>query len=368
MRVRSPAGAHRERREHTPASVVRALGCLLGAAIAFAAAGCAAAPRPEVLRRIEQIDEAHVRAHIVALATEIGPRSALDATQTGRAVAYLEGQLRAFGYDPHEEVYYLGGARQCNVIAELPGTLAHAPVLEIGAHYDTVPLSPGADDNASGVAAVLEVARAAAGARCERTLRFCLFSAEEPDPCLIGSGVHVFRLVALAGGIEPGEWAGSGLDAPPREWAETCHDALDGAIVLDGVGYRTDAEDSQRTPARIPLVVSPPSRGDFVAVIGNFASSELGSAFEDAADRYVPDLSVYSAKRVGGFFRDASRSDHASYWRRDLRGILVTDTGPFRAPTYHDPSDLAATLDFAFLARIARAVAAAALERAGMRS
>jgi Zn-dependent M28 family amino/carboxypeptidase len=322
-------------------------------------AGCASVSRPEVGARIAEIEEARVRAHVRALA-DIGPRPAGDAEAARRTLAYIDGQLRALGLEPEEErfvatvfvpeeaeavVYLTTGERELrNLLVELPGVTEPDVILEIGAHYDTVHGTVGADDNASGVAGLLEIARALAGARHERTLRLCFFAGEENGPSggLRGSGAHVERI----------------LDEEARREHH-------GILVLEMIGYATDEPDTQATPVRIPLVLWPPDQGNFIAVVGNMASGGLGNRFEDAAERYVPELPYYSLNRLGGFLSDAARSDHFRYWEAGLPGVMLTDTSNFRNPHYHDPSDTPDTLNYAFLRDVARATAATALEWAG---
>ena len=104
--------------------------------------------------------------------------------------------------------------------------------------------------------------------------------------------------------------------------------------------------------------------GNFIAVVGNLRSGSLGNRFEDAADTYVPELPYFSANRLGGFFRDALRSDHKPYWDNGYRAIMLTDTANFRNPHYHQPSDVSDTLNYTFLQGVTRATAATLLEAA----
>jgi hypothetical protein len=106
---------------------------------------------------------------------------------------------------------------------------------------------------------------------------------------------------------------------------------------------------------------SPPTTGNFIAVVGNFRSGGLGNRFERAAKDYVPALPYFSANRVGGLFRDALRSDHKPYWDEGYRAIMLTDTANFRNPHYHRASDTPDTLNFTFLRRVTQAVAATLL-------
>jgi hypothetical protein len=294
--------------------------------------------REDLVDMLQDIRTTRLRTHVDAL-TGIGPRPADNALATERTLAYLSGQLRAMGYEPIEEAVPVAGgaASDINLIAERAG--ADPAILEIGAHYDTVPDSPGADDNASGVAALLEVARQIAKTRTRRTLRLIFFAAEEPG--LRGSTGHVARIRRRG-------------------------DDIAGTIVLEMIGYATDRPDSQASPARIPLLFWPPTRGNFITVVGNLASGGLGNRFESTLRRQVPRLPLFSINRLGALFKDAMRSDHKPYWDAGLRAIMLTDTAEFRNPNYHRPSDLPMTLNYEFLRQTTQAVAATALTWAGM--
>ena len=308
---------------------------------ALLVAGCTEdAQRKDIADLIGQIDQLRLRSHVASL-TEAGPRPANDVQATRHAVDYIKAQLVSFGYQPFEESPGAAavpvdrdGAGFINIIAEHSGSETPASILELGAHYDTVATSPGADDNASGVAAILEVARVLSQVTMKATVRFCFFAREENGR--EGSLYHVQQI-------------------------QRRNEDMDGAIILEMVGYATDRPDTQRTPARIPWLFSPPTTGNFVAVVGNLHSGGLGNRFENALVSHVPTLPYFSANRVGGFFRDALRSDHKPYWDSGYRAIMLTDTANFRNPHYHQPSDTTETLNFGFLQRIAQATAATLL-------
>lgn len=336
-------------------------GSLLGVA-ALALVGCSGIGRREdVAAVVEEISEAELRRHVAALADDIGPRPPHEDATTDATVAYLLVELRALGYDAREEPYAAwyskieratepNGSRvvrlvsprevrRVNVLAELTGTEDPRSVLEIGAHYDTVFSSPGADDNASGVAGVLEAARVLRDFRCEHTIRFVLFGSEEYGKD--GSRSHV----AAMNDEERGRFLG--------------------LINLDAVGFTSSEPDSQveLVPWWFP-VPGLPDTGDFVLVVGKSGSAALGNDFEDALDAYVPELPYYSGNRIGGWFDDAYRSDHANYWEAGLPAVFITGTGEFRNPSYHRPGDASGTLDYVFLRRVVQAAVATALHLA----
>jgi len=311
--------------------IISFLSCLL------LVGGCTEdAQRKDIADLVDQVDQVRLRSHVAAL-TEYGPRPAGDMRATHHAVNYIKAQLVSFGYQPFEESPDLtaaqnqAGAGFVNIIAEFSGSRTPPGILELGAHYDTVATSPGADDNASGVAAVLEIARVLSQATMKPTVRFCFFALEEDGRD--GSRYHVQQIQAR-------------------------NENMNGAIILEMVGYATERQDTQRTPARIPWLFSPPTTGNFVAVVGNLRSGGLGNHFEKALTTYVPALPYFSANRVGGLFRDALRSDHKPYWDAGYRAIMLTDTANFRNPHYHRPSDTTDTLNFGFLQQITQAIAA----------
>jgi aminopeptidase YwaD len=275
------------------------------------------------------VTESSLRAEVEALVA-IGPRP-YDGPGGRLAVEHLARRLEELGYRPRRSAFGVR-ASEVNLLVEIPGARAGPPV-EIGAHHDTVPGSPGADDNASGVAALLEIARALRGQVPVRPIRLCLFGREESG--MGGSSHHV----------------------------STLEGDTDGIFVLEMVGFRTRAAGSQRTPLRIPLLFSPPRTGEFIAVVANARSRALTGAFVRAARRHVPGLPVFGVRWLGGLLAAAARSDHLPYWRARRLGVMVTDTADLRNPHYHRASDTAATLDYQFLRDVTRATLAAALAR-----
>ena len=295
------------------------------------AAGCTEnRSQQDVATLVANVDQARLSGHIAALLKQ-GPRDRANAAAVQHSVEYIRSQLTQYGYQPYTETLAAGGV---NILAERHGADSPGRILELAAHYDTVADTPGADDNASGVAALLEIARLLIQAQPGDTIRFCFFAHEEDGRA--GSRHHVQAV---------------------RER----NDPLVGAIILEMIGYATDQPLSQDTPLRIPLLFSPPTTGNFIAVAGNLRSGGLGNRFEQAADTYVPTLPYFSANRLAGFLKDALRSDHSSYWENGYQAIMLTDTANFRNPHYHRPSDTLETLNLDFLQNVTRAVLASLL-------
>ena len=277
--------------------------------------------------------------HISVLCDDIGSRSGAEPESLGRARDYISQTLREMGYDVTLQSYdYTSSAHArsltaANVIARPGGAKRKAGGrgdILIGAHYDTVAGTVGADDNASAVAVMLETARLLKGE--DRPLRFTAFTLEEPP--------HFFTSTQ-----------GS------RFYARHHGKEISAALVLEMVGY-TSAR--QQYPFLLRWA-GYPKRGDFVGVIGDGRSRRLvrnvARAFKSVGD--LPTESLWVPLR--GWLLPAVRlSDHASFWDRGIPAVMITDTAFMRNPNYHTAADRPETLDLGFMAKVARATAAAA--------
>ena len=317
--------------------------------------GCHNAANPYIKSVVNDVNEVYLREHITQL-TSIGSRFSNHENSVGsvyisnpnaqaQKIAYLSKCLEDYGYNVHQSVFNVSplyGGKGINLIAFKKGTVEPEKVLELGAHYDTY-ANPGADDNCSGVAGVLEAARILSKIPTEKSIRFCLYDLEEVGNHL-GSKHHVILV--------------------KNKSLNSKDEIFDGIINLDMIGYATDQKNTQKTPIRIPLFIDPPRTGNFILIVGNFESSYLGSDFELAIKKYADDLNYFSAKHIGGWFADANRSDQASYWKNDLPAIMITDTGEFRSSYYHQNSDSIETLNFIFLSQVVKATLGTILEYA----
>lgn len=275
---------------------------------------------------------ARIGQHIAAL-TNAGSRHAENPSGVEAALEYLSSTLASLGYQVHEQ-HYGDESHQINLTVET-GTHHGAGILDLGAHWDTVAGSPGADDNASGVAALLEMAREFAVSPPARTVRLCFFAEEEVGG-LPGSTAHV---------------------AASQRRGET----ITASIVLEMIGYRNHSTGSQELPEKAAgllrsVGVEVPSSGDFIALIGDLAASELVLHLQESAQQQEPELSALPLVVPIGALGDAARSDHAAYWQADIPGIMVTDTANFRNPHYHQPTDMPETIDVDFAAEVTRMV------------
>lgn len=267
-----------------------------------------------------------LRTTVTHLASGIGTRSIYRPKQLAESALYLKDQLAAAGYEVHEHSFPTKGSLTPNLEATLNGTSRPDEIIVIGAHYDTTQRSPGADDNASGCAAVLALARSFKDKPQPRTIRFVLFPNEE---------------LPTGGTPEMGSWI----------YAEKCKAAGDrivAMLALEMLGYYSDEPNSQKYPP--PLSALYPSTGNFIAFVSRFEDRALVKrcvgAFREAAAFPSEGAALPSV------IRDIGRSDHASFWRFGYPALMVTDTANFRNPHYHRATDTPETLDYERMARV----------------
>jgi Zn-dependent M28 family amino/carboxypeptidase len=278
-----------------------------------------------------------LQAHVHALAVEIGPRDAPEGL--ARAARYLETQWRAQGWEVRAHPVELGDARGHNLEIELLGSSQPSQVVLVGAHYDTHPGSPGADDNASGVAALIELGRLLRHQRPARTVRLVAFVYEEqPFAHTDAMGSRVYAKRARAKGED-----------------------IVLMLALDGLG-RFDARPGTQRQASWVLEPAYPSRADFLAICGDTASRpavrEVTRAFRQHAR--VPTEGLAAPPWLAG----THRSDHRSFWLEGYPAVMLTDTAELRSEVYHTPQDLPETVDFTYLTHITEALAATLLDLA----
>jgi len=267
--------------------------------------------------------------HITQLASGIGPRASGQSRELEAAAAYIEHEFRQQGWLTHRQ--YTGPEDwHFNVVAQA-GRPASRDLLVIGAHYDTVPGSPGADDNASGVAALLEIARALPK---DPRLRLIAFTNEEAP---LGYTEFQGSRVAASTVAARGE-------------------TLQGMLSLESIGYFSDRPGSQQRPTLFGRFF--PDRGDFVLMVSDLRSRtllhRLIGGFRAAGTVPAAGIAV-PTDRV----EHVRRSDHAPYWDHGYPALLVTDTATFRNPNYHQTSDTVATVDIGRLAGVTAGLASA---------
>jgi aminopeptidase YwaD len=281
--------------------------------------------------------------HLQALVGERHPETSPRALR--RAAHYLAIQFAKCGWTVDGQLVDAWGKAYRNVVAtKYPDRIGQgkepSPLL-IGAHYDTVSGSPGADDNASGLVVLLEVASRLRTRSLMRPVWLVAFCLEEQDR--LGSQAFASRMKAER------------------------HE-LAGAIILECVGFAKSETGTQQTPPDIPIAV--PTRGDFLAIVGNEASRSLVLQLEKTARRQsiqLKSLSLVVPGR-GEAIPHTRRSDHASFWDAGYPAVVLTDTANFRNPHYHRETDTVATLNLEFLADVVETVTATAIQLAGAQS
>ena len=299
--LRGPVGGASPKRETTPASVER------------------------------------VRTDVEHLCRVLAPRDALHPERSAATAAWIAASWRESGLEVELQGYEIGGVEHANVLARRRGREPGLGLLVLGAHHDAYRTTPGADDNASGVAALLELARTTRGRTLRHDLLLVAFDTEEPPHFgsdRMGSAVLAEELLRRG---EP----------------------VVAMAALDMVGRYSDEPGSQAWPLGwMGLVL--PERGDFLAVAGDWEmSARLAEARRGL--RSARSLPILSLRAPAGFgWTDLS--DHSSFRKRGLPGLLITDTGPLRNPDYHGAGDLPERLDHERLAAVVPALEALLLE------
>ncbi|MGE3151054.1 MAG: M20/M25/M40 family metallo-hydrolase [Nitrospiraceae bacterium] len=281
--------------------------------------------------------QARLSAHLRQLVGERHPRRSPAALQ--QAEQYLISSFQRSGLLVKTHGFRALGGTYHNVVASLPTVRdKKAPPLLIGAHYDTVAGSPGADDNASGLAVMLEAAEQLAKVSLARPVHFIGFGLEEWN--LLGSRAYAAYLRKQGRDIQ-------------------------GAIVLECVGFASQTEGSQTQP---PIPMKLPAVGDFLGVVGNEPAKALVEAIVQAGQQAAVPLRAIPlvVPGQGEQFPDTRRSDHASFWSYGFPAVMLTDTANFRNPNYHQPTDTVETLNLDFLAKVAATVTRAGIDLAGL--
>jgi Zn-dependent M28 family amino/carboxypeptidase len=269
-------------------------------------------------------------AHVTYLSETVGERSLSRPGSLQATTDYLRDTLKQAGYAATEHTYSTEGHAVSNIEASLVGSDDSSGPVIVGAHYDSVAGTVGADDNATGVAGVLEIARLLQGSKLRRTVRFVLFVNEEPPyfrTDTMGSLVYARQLRR---------------DRIP----------VSAMISLEMLGFFSDVPGSQKYPPGLGLFY--PGHGDFIGFVGNQESRYLVRQsirrFRESAS--FPSEGVAAPADWPG----VGWSDHWSFWQQKYPAIMITDTAMFRYPYYHTPLDTANRVDFARMARVVNGV------------
>lgn len=266
-----------------------------------------------------------LRAHVAVLAGEVGERNVYRPQALAAAARYITQYWQRHGYQVNARSYSVQGVRSANLEITRLGRVFPKQIILIGAHYDSVIGSPGANDNGSGVAALLELARLMTHKEPARTLRLVAFTNEEPP--------FFF-------------WKNMGSLVYAKE-ARRRGDDIRLMVSLETIGYYKDDPNSQRYPPLFRFFY--PDRANFIAFVSNFRSRKLmlkaAAAFRAHSDFPIEHTATFA------WLPGVAWSDHYSFWRQGYRALMVTDTAFYRYPYYHTEQDTPDKLDYPRLAR-----------------
>lgn len=269
---------------------------------------------------------AQLSTHVKYLSETVGERNVLNVGSLQTTKDYIRGNLQQAGYVVSERSYPVSGQQVSNLEVRLTGNDNAGEEVVIGAHYDSVRGAPGANDNASGVAAVLELARQFQGRKLRRSVRFVFFVDEEPpffQTHNMGSLVYAEQL-------------------------RHDHVPVSAMISLETIGYYSKGKSSQNYPPLLGLFY--PNRGDFIGFVGNSESRDLVRRtirrFRESTS--FPSEGIAAPADWPGI----GWSDHWSFWQEGYPAIMITDTAPFRYPYYHTPHDTAKWVDCEKMAQV----------------
>lgn len=289
----------------------------------------------------EQLLSTFLRQHVEKLAQDIGRRNLLTQPQAlHRAEKYIQQTFEKLGALVHIHSFQVGKKIANNLWVILPGT--SPDILVIGAHYDSISASPGANDNATGVAALLELARLWVNFRPVNTIYLVAFINEEP-PFFADEqmGSHHFA-----------------------QMLKKKQSRVLGMLSLETIGYYSEQSESQFYPSPWLKLIYP-DRGNFIAFVGNLASRswvhQCIQAFRQHT--YFPSEGITAPNNLWG----VDLSDHRSFWAQGWSALMVTDTAPFRYPYYHTPQDTPDKIDYDRTARVVLGLSKAIEELANTR-
>lgn len=294
--------------------------------------------------------ERNLKHHVETLTKTIGERSVATLWNLEKSAEYIESCHLRLGLEPRRETYPYRDKKVANIVVDLNFSGKGEKTYLLGAHYDSVKGTVGADDNASAVAVQLEVARALTELKetpsLDLTLRLVSFALEEPPAYATRSmGSRVYARKAKSEGEQ-----------------------LEGMICLEMVGYTCHQPGCQGYP--FPLMFRKyPKTGDFIGIVGNYRSrhftKSIFAAFKNNADLPVIKLTV----PWSGYLLPSVRlSDHAPFWDRGYKAVMITDTAFYRNPHYHRRSDTMDKLDFGFMAQLVKSLVLFFLAQGGIQS
>ncbi len=291
------------------------------------------------LSKEETVVRNNLSNHIYTLAGHIGDRNLWKHKELEKAAAYIKEDFEKVGYKATFEEFIARDHAVKNIVAEKKGQSQPDEIILIGAHYDSVKGCPGANDNASGVAALLETARLLRNQDLAKTVRFVAFVNEEPPFFLsdaMGSRVHAKR-------------------------ARRMGEKIIAMFSLETIGYYSDKSGSQNYP--FPFSLFYPDMGNFIAFVGNIGSRKLVHQAIASFRRHAHFPSEGVA--APGWMTGIGWSDQWSFWREGFKAVMITDTALFRYRYYHTLADTPDKISYDRMARLVSGIASMAADLAG---
>lgn len=272
------------------------------------------------LNEVDHVTALRLESHVRMLCSNPAGRNFVEKQGLRAAKQYITGQLQSSGYQVAYQDYQLSGETFSNIEVQLTGTGKPDEIIVVGAHYDAVIGSQGANDNGSGVAALLELADMLRDRQFSRTLRLVAFTNEEPPNFMtvdMGSNHYAKRSTARKENIVA-------------------------MISLETIGYYSDEPGSQHYPP--PLGFFYPDQGNFIAFVGNLRSRSLVTRSLQAFRKHAsfPSEGLAAPSIIPGI----SWSDQWSFWKQGYPAVMITDTAPFRYPDYHSLRDTPDKVDY----------------------
>jgi Zn-dependent M28 family amino/carboxypeptidase len=291
--------------------------------------------------------EARLWDDVHTLTTRFPNRNATNRDQLAKSGGWIANQFVAMGLQvdlaPTPALPISDRPQDMNIIAEIPGTTNPDEIIVLGAHYDTELNTPGADDNASGVAVMIELARRFANNPQPRTLRFIAFTNEENSNSREAAGKGQSNGMGSLTTALASKMKGENIIA---------------MLSLEMLGYYSDEPNSQNYPfppqMGEQLGMTLPTTGNYIGIVGRFADrpliTQLAESMSEAGT--IPVVAAPLPPMVTAIYR----SDHANYWMQGYPAVMITDTSEYRNPHYHKPSDTIETLDFVKMAACTEAL------------
>lgn len=260
--------------------------------------------------------------HVYKLSKEIGDRNVFNYSRLEQTAEYITNQLKSYGYDVQFQEYFINHKKTKNIIITKTGEKFAREIIIVGAHYDSC-FNPGADDNASGVAGLLELSRLLKDKTTDRTVKFIFFVNEEPP---------FFKTESMGSRVYAREAKKSGED-------------IKAVIVFDLIGFYSNRIFSQRY---LPITgMFFPNKGNFISVISNFKYRHLTSTIV----KYFKKSSKFPIESVALDFIPAKDfSDHWSFWKEGYPGVMISDTAFLRHKNYHQNTDTWDKLNYEYMA------------------